>query len=244
MRKIIFCFLLLLQALAITAQPKKILIVSTNITTLNNAPNGTFLMEIAYPFSAFTSAGFDVDILTPKGGRASIYHNGSLNDSLTKIKGSSLFNQKTENSLSPEQIKTGDYVGIFYPGGGGQFYDVVDNKSIAFIAARIYENGGVLGSAGHGPASLINIRLSNSEFLVRNKNITCFPKAYSAKWLPFDWETILRERGAKVFIPTTDSEKDKGIELLDKENRIATGSFAENAQWVAEQMIKMLREKR
>ena len=223
---------------------QKIVIVSTNVDRLNNESNGTFLMEIAYPFSVFTKAGYDVDILTPKGGRAAIYHRGELNDDLNKIQQDEKFKQKTENSFSPKEINTSEYSGIFYPGGGGQFYDVVDNAEISSIASRIYEKGGIIGAAGHGPASLINVKLSNAEFLVRNKKITCFPKAYSAKWLPFDWEEILKQRGAEVIIPTTAIEKDKGVQLVDKETRIVTGSFAENAQWVAEQMVRLIKSER
>lgn len=234
----------LLTLLTTVAYAQKVLIVSTNVGSINNTENGTFLMEIAYPLSVFKAAGVEVDILTPKGGKAALYHRGELSEELAKIQSSDYFKQKTENTLSPGQINTKDYVGIYYPGGGGQFYDVVDNKEIAQIAARIYEKGGMIGAAGHGPASLINIQLSNKEFLVQNKKITCFPKAYSAKWIPIDWEALLKQHGAEVVLPTTDIEKDKGVLLLDKANRFATGSFAENAQWVAEQLVQFAKEKK
>ena len=224
------------------AQTKKVLIVSTNVDTIQDAPNGTFLMEIAYPLAAFTKAGIEADVVTPKGGKAAIYHTNTLPDSLAAIQQSEMFIDKTTHSLAPDQVVAFDYSGIFYPGGGGQFYDVVNNENIAKIAARIYENRGIVGSAGHGPVSLINIKLSDGTFLVNNKDIACFPKYASAKWLPIDWEVELTKRGAKIVLPLTAVEKDKGVQLLDKKNRIISGSFAENAEWVAEQMAILIRE--
>lgn len=221
-------------------QTKKILIVSTNVSMLNNSANGTFLMEIAYPFAAFVEAGYEVDVLTPKGGKAALYHGNEFNESMAKIRDSKLFKTKTDSTLSPKEVDPKLYAGIYYPGGGGQFYDVVDNEAISSIAAHIYESGGVVGAAGHGPASLINIRLSDSEFLVKNKQITCYPRAWSAKWLPFDWEATLKQRGANVVLPTTDVEKNGGVQLLDEKNRMVSGSYAENAKWVAEQMILLI----
>jgi hypothetical protein len=153
-----------------------------------------------------------------------------------------LFITKTTHTLAPHQVITSNYAGIFYPRGGGQFYDVVGNDRIANIAARVYKKGGVMGCAGHGHGSLINIKLSDGSFLVHNKRITCFPKYASAKWLPIDWEVELTKRGANVGLPLTAVEKDKGVTLLDKGQRIILGSFAENAQWVAEQMAAIINE--
>ncbi|MFM7855975.1 MAG: DJ-1/PfpI family protein [Flammeovirgaceae bacterium] len=236
--KNIFITLFFLVSMDALAQTKRILIVSTNIDEINNAPNGTFLMEIAYPFDVFKKAGYEVDIVTPKGGKAAVYHRGELVGELSEIIGSSLFIQKTEHTLSPEQASQYRYVGIFYPGGGGQFYDVVENQAIAVLARNIYEQGGVSGTAGHGPVSLVNIKLSDGSFLVKDKKITCFPKANSAKWLPLDWEKLLHQRGAEVVLPVTDIEKDKGIQL--SAHRIISGSYAENAAWVATEMISLI----
>ena len=52
---------------------KKILIVATNVDLLGKNENGTFLIEIAYPFQYFIDNGYDVDITTPKGGQVALY---------------------------------------------------------------------------------------------------------------------------------------------------------------------------
>ncbi|GAB3335282.1 type 1 glutamine amidotransferase domain-containing protein [Larkinella ripae] len=220
------------------AQAKKVLIVSTNVNTLQNQANGTFLMEIAYPLAVFTTLGMEVDVVTPRGGKAAIYHRGGLPDSLARIQANELFVRKTTHTLAPHQVVASAYAGIFYPGGGGQFYDVVHNDAIARLAAAIYEGGGVVGSAGHGAVSLLNIRLTDGGFLVNQKKITGFPQAISARWLPIDWEAELKKRGATVVLPVTAAEKENGVELYD--HRMVSGSYAENAQWVARQMVRLM----
>lgn len=224
------------------AQLKKVLIVSTNVDSLQGDANGTFLMEIAYPLDEFAKAGIEVDVVTPKGGKAAIYHRGKMDSSLSVIRDSEWFIQKINLSLAAKRVNPEQYAGIFFPGGGGQFYDVWNDERIAAIAAVIYENGGVIGAAGHGVVSLLNIKLSNGKFLIKGKKITCFPKSISAKWLPVDWEQELKDKGATVVLPVTADEKENGIQLKDNEGRVMSGSYAENAAWVAQQMILFIRK--
>lgn len=219
---------------------QKVLIVSTNIDSLQEETNGTFLMEMAYPLAEFVKAGIEVTILTPKGGKAAVYHRGKMDSSLAAIQQSKVFTEAISHSLAPSQIQSKEYAGIFYPGGGGQFYDVWDNADIAGIAAQIYEQGGVIGAAGHGAVSLLNIQLSNGSFLVKGKKITCFPKSISAKWLPIDWEQGLADKGASVVLPVTSEEKENGVQLLDDGGKIVSGSYAENAAWVAKKMSEYI----
>lgn len=223
------------------AQNKKVLIVSTNIDSLQGDANGTFLMEIAFPLMEFQKEGIEVDVLTPKGGKAAVYHRGKMDSNLAAIFNNKYFNNKIKNSLKPDQVKLTDYAGIFYPGGGGQFYDVWNNDTIAKIAAGIYESGGTVGSAGHGAVSLLNIKLKDGSYLVKGKRITCFPKKISASWLPVDWEKELKERGATVVLPSTPEEKENGVQLIDDEGRTITGSYAENAAWVAMEMAWLIK---
>lgn len=238
---IIYTLALLGVFTAANAQYKKVLIVSTNIDSLQGDANGTFLMEIAFPMAEFEKEGIEVDILTPKGGKAAVYHRGKMDNNLAAIYNSEFFNRKVMHSLAPGQVKISDYGGIFYPGGGGQFYDVWNNDSIAKIAASIYESGGTVGAAGHGAVSLINIKLKDGSPFVKGKRITCFPKKISAAWLPVNWETALSEKGATVQLPSTPEEKENGLQVIDNEGRTITGSYAENAAWVAMEMAWLIK---
>ncbi len=240
--------------LSVSAQRQKILIVSTNRDSVGVNASGTFLKEIAFPFQHFTDQGFEVDVVTPKGGKAAIYHWGATPENLDRIQKNDLFKQKTSTTLSPNEVITSSYSAVFYPGGHGQYFDVIADERIAKITALIYENGGVIGTAGHGAASLIDIRLSDGKYLVQGKRMTCFPhwaelafmniSAYG-KLLPFDMEEVLGRRGANVIVCTKENRSNNDLTLVvDRENRIVTGAFANGAPWVAEQMVVLLNSRK
>ena len=251
MKKILALGTLFLLAFTVFSQSKKILIIATNRDSVGANKSGTYLMEIAYPFKYFTDKGIEVDILTPKGGQTSLYDNGKISEDLERIKNDEFFIKKAATSLSPNDVKVGDYMAVFYPGGHGQYFDVMNDERIAKITADIYENGGILGTAGHGVASLINVRLGNQKFLVDGKTITCFPawaeKLYMnisefGKLLPFDMQEVLARRGADLKVCTYENRSDKQYtHVIDPKNRIVTGAFASSAQWVAEEVFKQLK---
>ncbi|WP_158561197.1 type 1 glutamine amidotransferase domain-containing protein [Emticicia sp. C21] len=251
MKTLNLALIMVLISLTCFSQIKKVLIVATNIDSVGTHKSGTYLMEIAYPFQYFIDKGFEVDILTPKGGKTSLYDNGKVAEDLAKIQKNELFIKKTNNSLSPVEVKWADYSAVFYPGGHGQYFDVMYDERIALITSKIYEKGGIVGTAGHGIASLVNVQLSNCQYLVQNKRITCFPHwaelrfmniSNYGKLLPFDMEVVLARRGANLIVCTPENRPDKNYtHIVDATNRIVTGAFAVSAQWVAEEVVKLIK---
>jgi putative intracellular protease/amidase len=249
--RFICSLLFLLSTTLCLAQSKKVLIVSTNVDSVGNNASGTFLMEIAFPFKYFIDKGYEIDIVTAKGGKAAIY--GKITDELSLITKSESFITKTSKTFSPEQINPKEYVAVFYPGGHGQYFDVVNDERIASITAKIHERGGVLGTAGHGVASLINVQLSNGKYLTESKRITCFPAWAEKKFmnisnfgklLAFDMQEVLARRGANLIVCTEETRPNKEFtHIVDIKNKIVTGAFATSAQWVAEQMDILIQEK-
>lgn len=249
MKKILFLLLMLLPVMGFS-QSKKVLIVASNVATVNHAPNGTFLMEIAYPFRYFMEQGYEVDVVSPKGGQVALYHKGDTAQDLSLIARDWGFIKRTSQSLSPRQVKAGDYAAIYYPGGYGLFWDVNQNQAIARIAATIYKNGGVVGAAGHGAASLANIRLSRNVYFVTGKKMTCFPTWAEQEWmkesaygklLPFDMQQVLTDRKAELVVSTRETFREpEKILVSDTANRLVTASFADGAGWVAENMVMLM----
>lgn len=252
--KFLMIFCLSLITLYGKAQEKKILIVSTNIDSVGASQSGTFLREIAYPFKYFTDQGYTVEIVTPKGGKAALYRRPKEADDLILIQNSEAFISKTSATLSAVQVNPKDYVAVFYPGGHGQYFDVVNDERIARLTAVIYERGGVVGTAGHGAASLINVQLRNGTYLVENKSMTCFPQwaekkfmdiSHYGKLLAFDMQEVLARRGAKLTVSTPETYGSKELnQIVDAKNRLVTGAFAGSAQWVAEQMVVLIKGKK
>ncbi|MBU9863652.1 type 1 glutamine amidotransferase domain-containing protein, partial [Rahnella aceris] len=76
------------------------------------------------------------------------------------------------------------------------------NIELAGVSSRIYEKGGVVAAVCHGPAGLVNIRLSDNEYLVAGKKVSAFTNDEERAVglydiVPFLLEDTLKQRGAE-----------------------------------------------
>ena len=53
-------------------------------------------------------------------------------------------------------------------------WDLPNNTKIADIATKIYEQNGIVAAVCHGPAALLNIKLSNGKYLIDGKKVNGF----------------------------------------------------------------------
>lgn len=111
------------------------------------------------------------------------------------------------------------------------------------IAAEIYENGGIVAAVCHGPAALINIKLSNGKYLVDGKTVTSFTNdeenaIKKTEIMPFLVETELKNRGAKFACV-----KNWGCNVEVSE-RLITGQNPASASALGQAVIKALEEKK
>jgi putative intracellular protease/amidase len=234
---------LLLLTTNATAEPrKKILIVVSNMIDMgdpekHDARNN--LWEFAPPYHIFVSHGFDVDFVSPQGGKVDFMMDPLGISSYTiKYEG---FLEKTNSSISPAQTDPDDYWGVFIGGGYGVMFDVADNKEIHSIISRVYESGGIVGVGGHGSAGIVNVKLSNGEFLVKGKKVAGFPNSTekSKSWakqgtlLPFLIESQLNKNGAIAQNKKTLKDKHAVVE----DQRIISTMFLPPAALVAKEMI-------
>lgn len=226
-----------------TAEPsKKVLIVVSNMVDMgdpekHDARNN--LWEFAPPYHIFVSHGFEVDFVSPKGGKVEFMMDAIGISSYTiKHEG---FLEKANNSFIPEQVNPNDYWGVFIGGGYGVMFDVANNKKIHSIISSVYESYGVIGVGGHGSAGIANVILSNGEFLVKGKKVAGFPNSTetSKSWakqgtlLPFFIESQLNKNGA--IAQNKQTLKDKHTVIADQ--RIISTMFLPSAALVAKEMI-------
>lgn len=220
---------------------KKILIVVTSHEELGNTgkKTGFYLSEVTHPDDVFTRAGYEVDFVSPKGGKAPMDGvkledpiNKAFLDDPQKVK-------QVENTLQPSQIEPDQYDAIFYAGGHGTMWDFPNNQELAQIAANIYDQGGVVGAVCHGPAGLVNIKLANGEYLIKGKTVSGFTNEEEAaveltEVVPFLLESKLKEQGAEF-------SKAANFEAhVVKSDRLVTGQNPASAAGVAEQMLQLI----
>lgn len=227
----------------------KILFITTNVEELKNEPNGTYLIELAIPFIIFSENNLEIDIVSPKGGKIPIYHSGDTTSLVKSVINNELFRNKTENSLKPTEINTDEYLAVIIPGGYGQFWDTHKNADILRIISEIHDYGGIIGTIGHGTATLIDVKLKSNEYLVNGKTMTSFPtwneknimkQSDFGKLLPYDMEIELKKRGANLKV--YNHEKRVNHEIVDSENRLVTASFANSGKFVADEVLKLISE--
>lgn len=220
---------------------KKVLIVLTSRDTLGETgkETGFYLPEVTHPLDVFTRSGLAVDFVSPKGGKAPMV-GIDLADPINKafLENSELVS-RVENTLNPGQIDPAEYSAIFYAGGHGTMWDFPDDARLAGIAAAIYEAGGIVGAVCHGPAALVNIKLSNGEYLVANKTVSAFTNEEEAavgltEIVPFLLESKLIERGAN-FTKVSNFQ----VSVVESD-RLVTGQNPASAAGVGEQIVKLL----
>jgi putative intracellular protease/amidase len=221
---------------------KKILFVVTSHDKKGSTGEATgfYLSEVTHPWEVLHNAGYEIDFVSPQGGKAPI-DGFNLEDAVNKkFWENTEYRNKIEHTKKPSDVKPEEYVAIFYAGGHGAMWDLADNKELAIIAQKIYENNGVVSAVCHGPAGLVNIKLSNGKYLVDGKNINAFTneeeKAVKLEnVVPFMLETKLIERGAKF-------EK-SGLwqEHVTTDQRVVTGQNPQSAHAVGEAVLKLLK---
>ncbi|WKD48581.1 type 1 glutamine amidotransferase domain-containing protein [Microbulbifer spongiae] len=230
-------------------EAKKILIIASNIenmgdTEKHDARNN--LWEYAPPYHIFVSHGYDVDFVSPMGGKIPFMMDPLGISSYTiKYEG---FLDKANVSLTPGQIHAKDYSALYIGGGYGTLFDVAANKELLDIIAQIYRAGGVIGSCGHGAGAFAKVKLPNGRFLVQEKRIAGFPNSTEKKktWakqgtlLPFLVEEQLQKNGAIVI--NKENIADKHEVVIDQ--RIVSTMFLPSAALVAKEMIELLEQEK
>jgi putative intracellular protease/amidase len=222
---------------------KKILFVVTSHDKKGSTgePTGFYLGEAAHPWEVLHEAGYVIDFVSPKGGKAPV-DGFDLTDPVNKkFWENAEYHKKIENTLKPSDVKPGDYAAIYYAGGHGAMWDFADNTALQQIAAAIYEKGGIVGAVCHGPAGLVNIKLSNGKYLVDGKKINAFTNEEEeavglTKVVPFLLEDGLIKHGAKF-------EKSGLWQVhVTVDNRVVTGQNPQSAKGVGEAILTELKK--
>lgn len=226
-----------------TKMKKKILFVVTSHDTKGDTgeKTGYYLGEVAHPWEFLREAGYEIDFVSPKGGTPPV-DGFDLKDPVNKkFWKNKEYKNKIDHSLTPSQIIPENYAAIYYAGGHGAMWDFADNTELAFIASKIYENGGIVAGVCHGPAGLVNIKLNNGKYLVDGKKINAFTNEEEAEVkltnvVPFLLEDQLKERGAKF-------EKSKPWQNhVVNDQRVITGQNPQSAKSVGEAIVKELKK--
>ncbi|BCD99187.1 type 1 glutamine amidotransferase domain-containing protein [Marinagarivorans cellulosilyticus] len=180
---------------------------STGSSAIPGKNLGYELTELSRAYYVFQTNGFEVDVASTLGGEPEVVIDGDdigvydyafLNDAAAQA--------KVANTTPIANVNAEDYAAIYFVGGKGALFDFPDNKTIQSVVRHMFQKGKVVGAICHGPAALLNVELSNGDFLLAGKQVTGFTNAEelflmpSAKEVfPFLLESELKRRNARFF---------------------------------------------
>ncbi|AWG27181.1 type 1 glutamine amidotransferase domain-containing protein [Flavobacterium kingsejongi] len=222
---------------------KKILFVVTShgVKGTTGTPTGYYLSEVSHPWEILTAAGYEIDFVSPKGGNPPV-DGFDLKDPINKkFWEDPEYHKKIENTLRPSEVNPADYVAIHYAGGHGAMWDFPENTEIATIASTIYEHNGIVSAVCHGPAGIVNIKLSDGQYLVTGKKVNGFTNEEEAevgltKVVPFLLEDQLIARGAKF------EKSGKWQVHVVSDQRLITGQNPQSGEAVGKAVLSELQK--
>ncbi|HEX5539197.1 MAG TPA: type 1 glutamine amidotransferase domain-containing protein [Methylophilaceae bacterium] len=185
-----------------------ILMVLTSHDTLGNTgrKTGFWLEEFAAPYYAFKDAGANITLASPKGGQPPLDPKSAEPDYQTDATHRFDHDEQARQALAHtkrlDEVDAADFDAVFYPGGHGPLWDLVqDTHSISLIKA-MYGGGKPTALVCHAPGVLRMVDNAEGRPLVQGKKVTGFTNSEEAAVqltdvVPFLVEDMLVENGAK-----------------------------------------------
>ncbi|MCK8133998.1 type 1 glutamine amidotransferase domain-containing protein [Pseudoalteromonas sp. SCSIO 43095] len=224
---------------------KKILMVLTSHAELGNTgeKTGFWVEEFAAPYYAFIDAGIEVTLASPNGGQPPIDPTSTLADFQTeatkRYDADSGAQTLMANTKVLSEVNSSDYDAVFYPGGHGPLWDLVDNiDSVSLIESFIKEQKPV-AAVCHASAVFLNVKDADGNALVAGKKVTGFTNSEEAavqltEIVPFLVEDELIKKGGDY--QKTD---DWGVLALE-DGLLITGQNPASSELAAKKLLTKL----
>jgi putative intracellular protease/amidase len=157
----------------------KILMVLTSHDQLGNTgrKTGFWLEEFAAPYFVFRDAGAQITLASPKGGQPPIDPKSDLpenqTDAMTRFKNDQAAQTALSQTVKLADMKSEDFDTIFYVGGHGPMWDLVDNPDSIALIESFYNSGKPVAAVCHSPAVFHRVTYKG-EPLVKGKRVTGF----------------------------------------------------------------------
>jgi len=163
----------------------KILMVLTSHDQLGNTgrKTGFWLEEFAAPYFVFRDAGAQITLASPKGGQPPIDPKSDLPENqtpaMTRFKKDVKAQAQLSQTLKLADLKSEDFDTIFYVGGHGPMWDLVDNPDSIALIESFYNSGKPVAAVCHAPGVLHRVTCNGAP-LVKGKRVTGFTNGEEA----------------------------------------------------------------
>lgn len=158
---------------------RRILAVVTSHETFDNSDEktGLWLGELTHFWEVVSDAGFEVDVVSPRGGRVPIDQRslgvaGGARRSNRAFLADPALRARLERSLRPEEVSIEDYEAIYFAGGHGAMWDFRGNREVARLAEAVDRQGGVVSAVCHGVAGVLELKRADGSGLIEGQPVT------------------------------------------------------------------------
>jgi putative intracellular protease/amidase len=157
----------------------RILMVLTSHDQLGNTgrKTGFWLEEFAAPYFVFRDADVQLTLASPKGGQPPIDPKSDLPENQTpamaRFKQDAAAQKALSHTVKLADMRAEDYDTIFYVGGHGPMWDLVDNADSIALIESFYNSGKPVAAVCHSPAVFHRVTYQGAP-LVKGKRVTGF----------------------------------------------------------------------
>jgi putative intracellular protease/amidase len=163
----------------------KILMVLTSHDQLGDTgrKTGFWLEEFAAPYFVFRDAGVELTLASPRGGQPPIDPKSDLPENQTppmaRFKKDSSAQKALSETRKLSEMKSEDFDTIFYVGGHGPMWDLVDNSDSIALIESFYNSGKPIAAVCHSPAVFHRVMYQGA-LLIKGKRVTGFTNGEEA----------------------------------------------------------------
>jgi putative intracellular protease/amidase len=223
-----------------------ILVVLTSHEDLGNTglKTGFWLEELAAPYYIFKEAGAKLTLASPLGGQPPL--DPKSNDPMFQTDETRRFEADKEaiatlaNTIKLADVTVSDFDAVFYPGGHGPLWDLVEDKnSVQLIETAIQTNKPV-GLVCHAPGVLRDVKSIDGKPLVAGKSVTGFSNTEEdavqlTNIVPFLVEDMLKANGG-VYSKVADWQS-----YVVTDGLLITGQNPGSSAATAAELLKVLK---
>jgi putative intracellular protease/amidase len=206
---------------------------------------GFWLEEFAAPYFVFKDAGVGLTLASPGGGQPPIDPKSDLPESqtpaMTRFKQDHAAQKTLASTLKLDDMKSEDFDTIFYVGGHGPMWDLVDNPVSIALIESFYNSGKPVAAVCHSPAVFHRVMHKGAP-LVKGRRVTGFTNGEEAdaqltKVVPFLVEDELKRVGG-LYEKAPDWQS---FAIVD--SRIVTGQNPASSTAAAQVLLQVLAQK-
>ena len=221
---------------------KSVLIVLTSHDQLGKTgkKTGFWLEELAAPFYVLKDAGVSLTLASPKGGQPPLDpksdEEGFQTEATRRFKGDPQAQEQLATTHKLAEIDAADFDAVFYPGGHGPLWDLVDDSDSISLIENFWAANKPVAAVCHAPAVLLNV---NGGDLVRGKEVTGFTNSEEVAVeltdvVPLLVEDSLIERGAKF------TRKEDWAPFARQDGNLITGQNPASSEPAAKLLLAAL----